>query len=154
MTEVNPSHVNYLDKFILKELAHHMACELFQEEEPMGLWDDQDPNKVDSCLNLPRQAVAGQDLYPGIFKKAAITFYSFNRNHAFGNGNKRLSAAAFVVFLFLNGRIFNATPQQLRDKALELAQTTSPIGEVIEELAVWAENNSQPFTQTQGRSRF
>jgi death on curing protein len=96
MTEENSSPVNYLDEKILKELAHEIACQIFQEEEPMGLYEDHDQAKLDSCLNLPRQAVFGKDLYPGVFKKAAITFYAFNRNHAFGNGNKRLSVAVLV----------------------------------------------------------
>lgn len=41
MTEES-SRVNYLDEKILKELAHEMACQLFQEEEPMGLYEDHD----------------------------------------------------------------------------------------------------------------
>jgi len=142
MTEENPSLVNYLDEVILQELAHQMACELFQDKEPMGLYDDHDPAKVDSCLNLPRQAVFGNDLYPGIYKKSAIMFYAFNRNHAFGNGNKRLSAAAFVVFLFINGRVLTVNAGVLRDKALELAKTQDSIDEVVAKLAVWAEENS------------
>lgn len=142
MTEEKASLVNYLDEASLKKLAHQMACELFADEEPMGLYDDHNEAKLDSCLNLPRQAVFGQDLYPGIYRKAAITFYAFNRNHAFGNGNKRLSAAAFVTFLFINGRALVVSTAVLRDKALEIAQTTESIDKVVADLAKWAEENS------------
>ena len=145
MTEGNKSPIKYLDGETLKKLCHEMACRLFQDEEPMGLYEDHDPAKLDSCLNLPKQAAFGQDLYPGVFKKAAITFYAFNRNHAFGNGNKRLSVATLVVFLFINDQILKVTTNELRDKALWLAQTDRPIGEVVEELAEWIEENCLPF---------
>ncbi len=91
MTEEKASRVNYLDERILKEICHEMARRLFEHEEPMGFYEDHDRAKVDPCLNLPKQSAFDQELYPTIFKKAAITFYAFNRNHAFGNGNKRLS---------------------------------------------------------------
>lgn len=147
MIEERVSRVNYLDEKILKEICHEMARELFEDEEPMGLYEDHDQGKVDSCLNLPKQAAFGQELYPGIFKKAAITFYAFNRNHAFRNGNKRLSVVAFAVLLYINDQAIEVTPQELRDKALWLAQTEEPIGGVIEELAIWAEENCVPVSK-------
>jgi prophage maintenance system killer protein len=33
--------------------------------------------------------VGGQDLYPSIFDKAAITFYLFNRNHVMARSSRR-----------------------------------------------------------------
>jgi hypothetical protein len=54
MTEEKPSHVNYLDEKILKEICHDIACRLFQNEEPMGLYEDHDQGKLESCLSLPR----------------------------------------------------------------------------------------------------
>ncbi len=151
MTEEKASHVNYLDEKILKDLCHTMACELFQEEEPMGLYEDHDKSKLDSCLNLPKAAFGGQELYPDVFKKAAITFYAFNRNHAFGNGNKRLSVASFAVFLYINDWALMADPAVLRDKALWLAQTDKSVGEVVEELAEWAKEHCIPVSEFEKR---
>ncbi len=142
MTEEKATPVNYLDEQILKEICHEMARRLFDREEPMGFYEDHDQAKVDSCLNLPKQAAFGRELYPTIYKKAAITFYAFNRNHAFSNGNKRLSVMAFVVFLFINDRALTIGASELRDKALWLAQTDKPISEVVDELALWAEQNT------------
>jgi len=148
MTEEKSSPVNYLDEQTLKEICHDFACKLFAKEEPMGLYEDRDPGKVASCLSLPKQAFGGQELYPGIFKKAAITFYAFNRNHAFGNGNKRLSVVAFVVFLYINDYSLKVTSDDLRDKALELAQTTEPVERIVDELARWAEKHSVPLADS------
>ena len=151
MTEESNSRVNYLDEKILKEICHELARELFEEEEPMGLYEDHDKAKVDSCLNLPRQAAFGEELYPGIFKKAAITFYAFNRNHAFGNGNKRLSVMAFAVFLYINNLAIEVEPAELRDKALWLAQTNEPIDKVVKELADWGESNCISVSELESR---
>lgn len=142
MTEGKNSQVNYLNEQILKEICHEMARRYFQQEEPMGMYEDHDQGKVDASLNLPQQSAFGQELYPTIYKKAAVTFYAFNRNHAFGNGNKRLSVMAFTVFLFMNDRALTVTANELRDKALWIAQTDMPIGEAVEELATWAERNT------------
>ncbi|RJQ35235.1 hypothetical protein C4568_01285 [Candidatus Parcubacteria bacterium] len=147
MIKENDSPVNYLDKEILKDLCHDIASRLFQEEEPMGLYEDHDQAKLDSCLNLPRQAVFGQELYSGIYKKAAITFYAFNRNHAFGNGNKRLSVAATIVFLYINNVAVVAGRGELRDKALWLAQTELPIEKAVDDLAIWLEERTIPLEQ-------
>lgn len=108
----------------------------------MGLYKDHDDAKLKSSLALPQQSYAGQELYPGLHRKAAVLFYALNRNHAFGNGNKRLSVAAVVVFLFINDVVFVGTEAEIRDKALWLAQTTDPIGDVTRELAGWLEKRS------------
>lgn len=141
MTEENASRVNYLTEDILEDICHELAVEVFQDEEPMDLYEDHDEAKVDASINLPKQSVYGHELYPDLFTKAAVTFYAFNRNHAFGNGNKRLSVMAFVVFLYINNQALEVPPDVLRDKALWLAQTDEPISEVVAELARWAKEN-------------
>lgn len=147
MTEGKPSLISYLDEKILEEICHDIATILFAKEEPMGLYKDNDPGKVASCLSLPRQSAFGQELYPGVFKKAAITFYAFNRNHAFGNGNKRLSVVAFVVFLYINDYEIRVPTDELRDKALWIAQTSESVEKVVNQLAQWAEKNSVNINQ-------
>lgn len=147
MTGENPSSVKYLDEKILREICHAIARKLFQEEEPMGLYEDNDQGKLESSLNLSRQAFGGQELYPGVFKKAAVTFYVFNRNHIFGNGNKRLSVAALVVFLYINDLALTVPTPELRDKALWLAQVTDPIGDVVNELEAWIKENCIPVNE-------
>jgi death on curing protein len=142
MTEEKRSQTNYLDETALKEVAHEMACRLFQEKEPMGLFDDHDPAKLDSCINLPKQSVFGQEMYPGVYRKAAITFYAFNRNHAFRNGNKRMSVAALVVFLFINDKALTVSTKEMREKALWLAQVEARIEDVVDELTTWVQKNT------------
>ena len=149
MTEENPSpihekssRVNYITEDILERVCHKLAGELFKGEEPMGLYEDHDEAKLNASLALPQQMAFGQELYEGIYRKGAVLFYAINRNHAFGNGNKRLSVAALLVFLYINDAIFDGSDEELRDKALWLAQVGEPIGDVVDQLAGWIERNS------------
>ncbi|MES2213303.1 MAG: type II toxin-antitoxin system death-on-curing family toxin [Patescibacteria group bacterium] len=142
MTEEKNSSINYISEEILENICHSLACELFQDEEPMGLYKDHDQAKLDASLSLPRQAVYGTELYPDIYKKAAILFYAINRNHAFGNGNKRLSVAVLIVFLYINDLILTVSQKEMRDKALEIAQTNDRVETIVVLTSEWIKNNS------------
>ena len=45
----------------------------------------------------------GEELYPGLFDKAAIIGYLLIGNHPFVDGNKRIGHAVMEVLLVLNG---------------------------------------------------
>ncbi len=140
--EQNLEHVNYLDKQIVQELCHKIAEDIFEGKEPMGSFSDHEENKLDSCLSLPRQKVFGKDLYPTILEKAAILFFALNRNHPFGNGNKRVSAASLVVFLHINDIILYATRKDFFEKTLWLAKTDDDLEIVKRELVGWLTENT------------
>lgn len=142
MTKEKNLSINYISEDILESICHSLAGELFRDEEPMGLYRDHDQAKLESSLNLPKQSVYGEELYPDLFSKAAILFYVINRNHIFSNGNKRLSVAVLLVFLYINDYIITTTQAEIRDKALEIAKTTLPIKEVTEQLIVWIKERS------------
>ena len=147
MTEKNASPVNYITEEILKDICHEVAAGLFAIEEPMGLYADHDEARLQASLALPRQSFSGEELYKGPYRKAAVLFYAINRNHAFGNGNKRLSVASLVVFLYINNIILKGSDAELRDKALWLAQVDERIERVIDHLAEWIEQNSLEKTE-------
>ena len=46
-----------------------------------------------------------QDFYPTIEEKAATLLYLVTKNHAFVDGNKRIAAACFLLFLEKNGML-------------------------------------------------
>ena len=43
------------------------------------------------------------DFYPSIEEKAATLLYLIIKNHSFVDGNKRIAAACFLLFLEVNG---------------------------------------------------
>lgn len=143
MTEESPSRaVSYLDRDHLEHICADMARDLFSTDEPIGFFSDHDPAKLDSCLKQPCQALYGNDLYPTLYRKAAVLYYLLNRDHPFGNGNKRMSAAALAVFLFINDHLLTATSDALRDKTLWVAQTTDSMKTVLDELEEWIKGNT------------
>lgn len=55
-----------------------------------------------SALGQIQQSFNDQDLYPSIEEKAAMLLYLVVKNHAFVDGNKRIAAACFLLFLRKN----------------------------------------------------
>jgi death on curing protein len=71
---------------------------------------------LESALARPRTTVFGEDAYPTLELKAAALLHSVARNHGLVDGNKRLSLAATIAFLGVNGRRLTFT----NDEAYEL----------------------------------
>ncbi|HOY39820.1 MAG: virulence protein RhuM/Fic/DOC family protein [Bacteroidales bacterium] len=60
-----------------------------------------------SSLSTIYQTFDGVDLYPSIEEKAANLLYFITKNHSFSDGNKRIAAFLFLLFLERNGVLFN-----------------------------------------------
>ncbi|MEK7211441.1 MAG: type II toxin-antitoxin system death-on-curing family toxin, partial [Patescibacteria group bacterium] len=90
---------------------------------------------------MPRQTFDGKELYPTIIDKAAILFCAINKNHAFRNGNKRISAASLMVFLFINDKWLDAGKTEIVEKTLYVAKSGEPgtpkKEEVMEDIKRW-----------------
>src|SRR6056297_497663 len=52
------------------------------------------------------QQVKNDCYYPNIEDKLTYYFYSFNRNHCFQDGNKRIAIALGIHFLNINGYLY------------------------------------------------
>jgi len=62
----------------------------------------------ESALQQVGQQLAGGDVYPSIEEKAAMLLYLVVKNHAFVDGNKRIAAASFLLFLERNGLLYGS----------------------------------------------
>lgn len=67
----------------------------------------------DSAINQIKQGWGQADFYPSIEEKAAMLLYLIVKNHAFVDGNKRIAAASFPLFLAKNKLLFNAATKPL-----------------------------------------
>lgn len=56
----------------------------------------------DSAINQISKGFGEKDFYPTIEEKAATLLYLVTKNHAFADGNKRIAAACFLLFLEKN----------------------------------------------------
>src|SRR5690554_6063472 len=61
-----------------------------------------DISLIDVSVNSIYQTFDNKELYPTLVEKAARLCYSLNKNHAFIDGNKRISMHALAVFLRIN----------------------------------------------------
>lgn len=66
------------------------------ESDVFGLEKDQ---SFESAIAQISKGFGKQDFYPSIEEKAATLLYLIIKNHAFTDGNKRIAAACFLLFL-------------------------------------------------------
>jgi prophage maintenance system killer protein len=67
----------------------------------------------DSAINQIKQGWGQADFYPSVEEKAAMLLYLIVKNHAFVDGNKRIAAACFLLFLDKNKLLFNSERKPL-----------------------------------------
>lgn len=97
-----PRLIKTIDVRDVQYVAHRLAKETMNWNEPIPDFETQYPNKLESCLFVPFQTFGNKLLYKGLVEKAAILFYLLVKNHPFQNGNKRLAVTTMLIFLHRN----------------------------------------------------
>jgi death-on-curing protein len=75
---------------------------------------------ADSALHAPQSSFGGQDFYPDLIQKAAVLTCHLAWNHPLPDGNKRASWACLVMFLELNGVVWNPDPPDVDDAEMAM----------------------------------
>jgi hypothetical protein len=78
---------------MIEAMREEFATDVFGKEKDGGF---------ESALGQIQQSFNDDDLYPSIEEKAAMLLYLVVKNHAFVDGNKRIAAACFLLFLRKN----------------------------------------------------
>ena len=88
-----------------KEEYIHLVRQLKSEfnSEVFGIIKD---GSFESSINQIKQSFGSSDLYLSMEEKAAMLLYLIVKNHAFVDGNKRIAAACFLLFLDRNKLLF------------------------------------------------
>tara|TARA_R110002074_G_scaffold271112_1_gene442863 strand:+ start:239 stop:721 length:483 start_codon:yes stop_codon:yes gene_type:complete len=137
MTEGNSS-VLYLDSEDYRKIPTLLAEWVHEHDEPIPSFKLAKHGDLESLVQIPRAHFFGMEAYPTLAEKAAIIFYSINKRQMFLNGNKRMSTLSLLVFLGINNKMLDSTPDELTDKAMWLAKTSSlDFPEVKGELVHW-----------------
>lgn len=97
-----PSMAEYME--LVGQMRKEFNSDVFGKEKDNGF---------DSSVNQIRQGFGEQDVYPSIEEKAAMLLYLIVKNHAFVDGNKRIAAACFLLFLERNGLLYNNNGQTI-----------------------------------------
>ena len=99
-------------KFILdydeaKENIEKLKSDLISKKEATELFGMERENSFKGILRNIYQTFAGEELLPTIEEKAANLFYYIVKDHPFVDGNKRIGAFMFVLFLSKNNYLYD-----------------------------------------------
>lgn len=108
-------------------IAHRLAEELLEWNEPIPKFSSRFPNILESCLLTPFQSFGRKPLYRGFLMKAAVLFYLMIKNHPFQNGNKRIAMTTLLYFLYKNGKWLKVDNQELYNFAKWVAASNPKV---------------------------
>ena len=97
-----PTMAEYLN--LVNQMRLEFNSDVFGREKDEGF---------DSAINQIMRGFGEQDVYPSIEEKAAMLLYLVIKNHAFVDGNKRIAAGCFLLFLERNGILYTNTGQTI-----------------------------------------
>jgi death-on-curing family protein len=99
---IYPSIKDYMH--LIDAMRRGFNSQIFGKEKDKGF---------ESAINQIKQTFGNKDAYPSIEEKAAMLLYLVVKNHAFVDGNKRIAAACFLLFLEQNGLLYNSSEQPI-----------------------------------------
>ncbi|MEK6660199.1 MAG: virulence protein RhuM/Fic/DOC family protein [Campylobacterota bacterium] len=111
-------------KFILdfdeaKEAIAQLKGELIKKGEATELFGREKAGEFSGIVRNIYQTFSGMDLLPSIEEKAANLLYYIIKGHPFNDGNKRIGAFMFILFLSKNNMLYkNSGELKINDNAL------------------------------------
>lgn len=96
-----------------------------------------DVGLVQSAVARPHTIVFGDDAYPDLHTKAAALLHSLARNHAFIDGNKRVSWLSAGAFYWINGYELDAPEDPAYDLVIAVAIGEADVEQIAAALAGW-----------------
>jgi prophage maintenance system killer protein len=83
---------------LVKQMSTDFKSDVFGKEKDEGF---------KSAITVIQQQFGKKDIYLSIEEKASMLLYLVVKNHAFVDGNKRIAAACFLLFLERNDLLYN-----------------------------------------------
>ncbi len=115
-------HTKY--KFVLeygdaKDAIVQLKKELMKKSEASDLFGREKAGEFDGIIGNIYQTFGGDDLIPSVEAKAASLLYYIIKDHTFVDGNKRIGAFLFILFLQKNKMLYRANGEaKINDNAL------------------------------------
>lgn len=92
---------------------------LISRGEATDIFGVESGDKLQGLLGNIEQTFGGRDLYPSVEEKAAHLLYFAIKDHPFVDGNKRIGALLFLLYLIRNHAIYNKHGERkINDNAL------------------------------------
>ncbi len=104
---------------INNEDANELISSLKTKYGGSSLFGKQKDGSFQSTLNTLYQTFGKKELYPSLEEKAATLLYLAIKNHSFIDGNKRIAAALFIMYLAKNNFLYSSSGEKrIADNAL------------------------------------
>ena len=87
---------------------------------------------LESALARPHAVFGDTEFYQDVFTKAAVLMDGLTRNHAFIDGNKRISISTAILFLQVNGYRLTAGNSELEEFPIHVTTAKPSIDEIAE----------------------
>ena len=101
------------------EAISKLKSDLKSKKEASDLFGNERDGSFEGIIGNLYQTFGGEDLYPSIEDKASHLLYFIIKDHPFTDGNKRIGAFLFILFLSNNGYLFKANGERkINDNAL------------------------------------
>jgi prophage maintenance system killer protein len=97
-----PALKDYME--VVERMKSDFNSDIFGKEKDGGF---------KSAVTLIEQQFDKKDIYLSIEEKASMLLYLIVKNHAFVDGNKRIAAACFLLFLERNNLLYNEQGQTI-----------------------------------------
>lgn len=107
-------------------------------DETSGSHGVRDTGLLESITLRPQSQYGGQEMYVGIFSKAAVLAEAIVNYHVFVDGNKRTGFMAMARFLHMNGYTLETEQTEVEQTMVAIARKEIP----IDKLSSWIEKNS------------
>ncbi len=91
---------------------HKLINQMLTEFDSDVFGKEKDKSFQSSIAQIEK-GFGSKDFYPTIEEKAAMLLYFVVKNHSFVDGNKRIAAACFLMFLQQNNMLFNSQNQPI-----------------------------------------
>ena len=80
-----------------------------------------DVGLIEGALNSAFSTFDGEELYPSVEDKIAVTTYALVKNHGFVDGNKRIGVAVMLLLLRMNSIHVGYTQRELVELGIGIA---------------------------------
>jgi len=109
----------YLEYENIKKAIVRFKSRLQKDGEASDLFAQEVGHKLESVLGTIGQSFSGHEMYPSLDEKAAHLLYFAVKDHPFVDGNKRIGALLFILFLIQNNYLLNKRGERkINDAAL------------------------------------
>ncbi|GAB6088502.1 RhuM family protein [Spirochaeta dissipatitropha] len=137
-TAVYPSYDDYMK--LIKDMYSDFKSDVFAQPKD---------ESFNSSIGQIQQRFGGTELYPTIEEKAANLLYFITKNHSFVDGNKRIAAACFLLFLEQNNILIKKDGSLIMDNntlaavTLFIATSKADEADIVKRLIISILNRNQ-----------